>query len=129
MENAIKEAKEAENFPEILEACRSAGVSFEDTIKGNFTAQKRELTIDRLYKNEQEKFMEVSMSEEWTESGLEGFETYWNNLTNTIVSDYKKTKAFVETSKKLKEEAGFISKSDDILEDVKVDHGEAAVFE
>lgn len=99
IEAAIADARTAENYQEIEDACKAAGTTFEATMLENKEQYKKEYTISDLYNETFDAFTKGKL--ELSDEDLKGWEAHWQAFVDKIVENYKKTKNFTILDKAL----------------------------
>ena len=108
IEAAITDAKTAENYDEVAEACKAAGTTFEATMRENKETYKKEYIINDLYNAKLATFNEGE--KQLSEEKLSAWEAYWDDFVKTTVSEYEKTKNFAILDKAISKNKVLIQK-------------------
>lgn len=98
MEQALAEVKNADNYAELVEACKAAGTTIEATILENEDFYKKIYMRTNLCDTKHETFME---DQSISEKGSEEWEIHWNAFVKETIAAYKETEEFSILAKKI----------------------------
>lgn len=88
LDQAIAEAKTAENYEEVEAACKAAGTTFESTILENRGAYEKEYTVSDLYESQMQAFS--GGKKVLSEDEAKKWEDHWNDFVEKTIAKYKK---------------------------------------
>lgn len=109
LENDIRvdTTKNADNYAELVEACKAAGTTIEATILENEDFYKKIYMRTNLCDTKHETFME---DQSISEKGSEEWEIHWNAFVKETIAAYKETEEFSILAKKITKSKELIRK-------------------